>query len=360
MKKNLYFPALDGLRFFAFFWVFLGHLPRPESFLNWFQKTNWIGVDIFFVLSSFLITVLLLQEFSVNKIISFKYFVYRRLLRLYPLYFLVVILGGIIFPYLNYDIGPSFMEIYTYVPMYLIGIANITNPIMGGNMGNVLSPLWSIMVEFQFYFFIVPIIVYLINKNKIEYLVVLSLFLIIMALVCRYIISDPLFIYGNLIGRLDAFAIGILLGYFYFKDIKLIKNKFNIFILLISCLLFYFVSKLGHPTNTNTSIFIYTLSAFASFFLIYSILNLEFLKKILTQEIFVKLGQISFGLYVFHTLGIHIALSNKVPFLNELYSSIFIGFFFTVGISIFFYYSFEKYFLKLKNKFEIIHHETSK
>lgn len=227
-------------------------------------------------------------------------------------------------------------------------------------MGNVLSPLWSIMVEFQFYFFIVPIIVYLINKNKSQYLVGLSLFLIIIALVSRYIISDPLFIYGNLIGRLDAFAIGILLGYFYFKDIKLIKNKFNIFILLISCLLFYFVSKLGHPTNTNTSIFIYTLSAFASFFLIYSILNLEFLKKILTQEIFIKLGQISFGLYVFHTLGIHIALSNKVPFLNELYSSIFIGFFFTVGISIFFYYSFEKYFLKLKNKFEIIHHETSK
>lgn len=132
MNKILYFPALDGLRFFAFFWVFLGHLPRPENFLNWFQKTNWIGVDIFFVLSSFLITVLLLQEFSINKIISFKYFVYRRLLRLYPLYFLVVILGGIIFPYLNYDIGPDFMEIYTYVPMYLIGIANITNPIWGG------------------------------------------------------------------------------------------------------------------------------------------------------------------------------------------------------------------------------------
>lgn len=227
-------------------------------------------------------------------------------------------------------------------------------------MGNVLSPLWSIMVEFQFYFFIVPIIVYLINKNKSQYLVGLSLLLITIALIYRYVISDPSFIYGNLLGRLDAFAMGILLGYFYFKDIKLIKHNHNIFILLISCLLFYFVSKLGHPTNMNTSILVYTFSAFASFLLLYCALNIEIFKKILTQDTFVKLGQISFGLYVFHTLGIHIALSTKIPFLNELYSSIFIGFFFTIGISIFSFYSFEKYFLKLKNKFEIIHHEYSK
>lgn len=97
----------------------------------------------------------------------------------------------------------------------------------------------------------------------------------------------------------------------------------------------------------------------ASFLLIYSILNINFLKNILIRESFVILEKISFGLYVFG-LGIYIALSNTIPFLNELYSSIFMAFFFTVGISIVSYYSFEEYFLKLKNKFEIIHHEYSK
>lgn len=94
MKKNLYFPALDGLRFFAFLWVFVGHLPRPESPLIVFQYTNWMGVDLFFVLSAFLITILLLIEYEKTQTISVKNFFIRRSLRILPLYFIVILIGG--------------------------------------------------------------------------------------------------------------------------------------------------------------------------------------------------------------------------------------------------------------------------
>lgn len=361
MKNNLYLPALDGLRFFAFFWVFLGHLPRPDNIFSWFQKTNWIGVDIFFVLSAFLITVLLLNEFELTKKISFKAFILRRILRLLPLYIFIVILGGIIFPYLHYDIGPNINEIIGYIPIYFLMIANIIIPLMGwSGTGNVLSPLWSIMVEFQFYFIIVPIMVIIIRKNKSKFLIHFAIGLLLLSIFYRFIIADPKFIYGFLFGRLDAFSVGIILGYIYFKK-KFIENKkVNFLLLIVSMVLFYFVSKIGHPTFIDTNILIYSISALASLLFVYAVLELRVINKLFSLNIFVQLGKISFGLYVFHTLGIHIALSTKIPFLNDLYSAIFISLFFTIGISITSYYTLEKYFLSFKFKYETIHHEPEK
>lgn len=359
MKNNLYFPALDGLRFFAFFWVFLGHLPRPDSIFSWFQKTNWIGVDIFFALSAFLITVLLLKEFDMTNKISFKSFLIRRTLRLIPLYIFVVLLGGLIFPYMNYDIGPSLDEIAKHLPMYFLMIANVTVPIIGeGGTGNVLSPLWSIMVEFQFYILIVPIIAFIIKRNKSKYLIHFAVGLLLFSLLYRYLINDPKYIYGLLFGRLDSFAGGIFLGYIYFKEISIENSKVDFFILAGSIILFYIVSKIGHPMHIDTNILVYSISALASLLFIYSTLKLKIINTIFSFNIFIQLGKISFGLYVFHTLGIHIALSTKIPFLNELYSAVCIALFFTIGISIVSFYTLEKYFLNFKNKYETIHHNS--
>ena len=104
-QKMQYRPELDGLRFIAFFAVFLYHVgpvpvDKPPSLLqplckayNTLSAWGWAGVDLFFVLSGFLITSLLLIERQNMGEVSFKHFFIRRLLRIWPLYFLALLAG---------------------------------------------------------------------------------------------------------------------------------------------------------------------------------------------------------------------------------------------------------------------------
>src|SRR5437868_2879263 len=100
-ENRFYYPSLDGLRFFAFLLVFLHHSlldwTSPNPLINFFliaiEKNGWLGVDLFFVLSGFLITTLLLKERSDNGNYSLKNFWIRRALRIWPLYYLALIFG---------------------------------------------------------------------------------------------------------------------------------------------------------------------------------------------------------------------------------------------------------------------------
>src|SRR5579872_3871567 len=89
-NKRLYFPALDGLRFLAFLLVFLHHsifYSSPNLVLNFFliaiEKNGWLGVDLFFILSGFLITTLLLKERQEFGKYNLKSFWIRRALRIW-------------------------------------------------------------------------------------------------------------------------------------------------------------------------------------------------------------------------------------------------------------------------------------
>ena len=113
MKNDkIYFSNLDAIRFIAAAMVFLGHglrnayiyLPIQNNFigkfLNLISKAG-TGVSIFFVLSGFLITYLLISEFELNARISIKKFYIRRILRIWPLYFAVVIFSFFLYPFLK-------------------------------------------------------------------------------------------------------------------------------------------------------------------------------------------------------------------------------------------------------------------
>ncbi len=103
--RRFYQPELDGLRFYAFLGVFVFHtLPGQAAFyrglhlpLPWLwgavAKSGGAGVDLFFALSAFLITSLLLRERGQTGEISLRQFYIRRILRIWPLYFVVVALG---------------------------------------------------------------------------------------------------------------------------------------------------------------------------------------------------------------------------------------------------------------------------
>ena len=100
-RAKIHFPNLDALRFFAFLSVFISHIAVFLSFTPvWFQPIKKLflihgdlGVNFFFVLSGFLISYLLFTERTESGEVSLKGFYKRRILRIWPLYFIVLIIG---------------------------------------------------------------------------------------------------------------------------------------------------------------------------------------------------------------------------------------------------------------------------
>lgn len=134
-KERIYFPELDGLRFFAFLLVFFHHRDWfPVPAFSYLHEIGWIGVDLFFVLSSFLFTKLLIAEYNKTNSINIKKFYIRRIFRIWPLYFCMI---GISLIYYLFIAGKTFASIE---PKRLWGLLTFTeNFITAFNGYNPLS-----------------------------------------------------------------------------------------------------------------------------------------------------------------------------------------------------------------------------
>ena len=159
-SKRFYLPELDSLRFFAFLAVFICHaFPHapsdyskaiPDVAVHWISgsvRAGAFGVDLFFMLSSFLITALLQGEHRRTGGIDVLSFWIRRCLRIWPLYFTFVLLAGIL-PYF-------FHFIPQLAPKYLWGLMTFTHnwvlSFCGVGNGNPSLIMWSVSLEEQFY-----------------------------------------------------------------------------------------------------------------------------------------------------------------------------------------------------------------
>ena len=105
--ERIYFPELDGLRFIAFMMVYLFHGGIPQGIVSrligrqaaWALRENGgFGVQLFFILSGYLIATLLLREEARFGRISLRAFWIRRILRIWPLYYLIVVIGFLVIP----------------------------------------------------------------------------------------------------------------------------------------------------------------------------------------------------------------------------------------------------------------------
>ena len=159
---RVFFPNLNGLRFLAVLLVIFDHLElvRSESGLPSFWSNpaisllGQLGVTLFFVLSGFLITYLLLAEKETLGEIKFGAFYLRRVLRIWPLYFVVVILGLFVLPHIAFFTPPGTLtQLYDHFAAKIVLYALILP-----NVALVLYPpvaylgqAWSIGVEEQFY-----------------------------------------------------------------------------------------------------------------------------------------------------------------------------------------------------------------
>ena len=140
--------SLDGLRGIAILLVFFFHyLERnPHNPLSWIASVGWSGVDLFFVLSGFLITGILYDTRKATNF--FKVFYARRALRLFPLYFFAVSIVLVVAVLLHTPMS------WKAIPFYIYG-ANLMLVVPGGVPDftpyfNCIH-FWSLAVEEQFY-----------------------------------------------------------------------------------------------------------------------------------------------------------------------------------------------------------------
>ncbi len=355
---RFYFPELDGLRFLAFILVFVHHHPFFKTIpsLVFLKVYGWFGVDLFFVLSAFLFSRLLVEEYKRNNKISFRKFYLRRIFRICPVYILFVIFTVIFLCITNYSF--SNLEI-----LRIVGLVTFTDNFMtavhGYNSLSTLSHLWTISYEEQFYLFVPIIILTLVRKTKKDKLLVLFFVLIVFSILRSIVI---LFTEGTPaiwvlpFTRFESIMGGILLGFGGYDF--LLKYFKPFFISLMGIGSFFVYTQLAPIVVNSQYIAIsFLFIGLSTTMFLFGVTNSDFLKRIFSRKFLVYLGKRSYGLYLYHFLGIELSayLLGKTSFTsnNGLISFLFaLGF--TIFVTILSYKFIEKPFLKLKKRYEVI------
>jgi len=144
-----YYPALDGLRAFSVFFVIFEHVTSNKTVLAHFH--GWLGVDIFFVLSGFLITGLLFREERLNGSVDMAGFYIRRAFRILPLYWLI--LAAYVTMLQPEQQGLKWGQMKAALPYFLTFNNDIPLILMPDKVGTIFGLSWTLGIEEKFYFF---------------------------------------------------------------------------------------------------------------------------------------------------------------------------------------------------------------
>lgn len=375
---KIYFPSLNGLRFIAAFVVIIHHLEQiklffglPSLFYKWhcIKIIGELGVTLFFTLSGFLITYLLLVEKERFGTIYVKDFYLRRVVRIWPLYYLIIILGLFILPHINFFNIPIYTEGVHYrfgskVFFYAILFPNIVSNLYA--YMPYIAQTWSIGIEEQFYL-IWPWIV----KKSNNYLKVLVLIVVCLLLVTNVlhhfantsqdisqmpasvkIISFLYKFFDTL--RIGCMAIGGIGAWIlYSKNTPILDKIFTPFaqIATVGIIVAFILLGIEIPVINHefySILFIITILNFAA--------NPNCLAN-LENKVLDYLGKISYSIYMWHGIAIMFGLHTARyfnPLLNDMVSNIIyytVTFVATFILSYISYEYFEMQFLKFKHLF---------
>ena len=351
-----YRPEIDGLRAIAVFAVILYHA-QINIFGHQPFKGGFIGVDIFFVISGYLITSIILKELVTTGSFSFKNFYERRVRRILPPLFFVI-LASLPLAWI-YLLPTAFVEFSKSI-LYSLGFSsNFYFHFSGQQYGaesGLLKPFlhtWSLSVEEQFYI-IFPTVLVITFKYFRKYLIHILIFVFIISLGFAEWNSRnyPSISFYFLHTRIWELLAGSLLAYFEIKKGRRENNKKFNFILplvgifLIGYSILFFNDNIFHPS-------IYTLSPIIGTCLVIWFSNKEeIVTTILSSKLFVSLGLISYSLYLWHY---PIFAFNRITFLTG--DNIFLELLLILMVfilSIVSYYLIEKPFRNRKYKFKSI------
>jgi peptidoglycan/LPS O-acetylase OafA/YrhL len=344
MSQKRFFPNLNGVRFIAAFMVLVHHVEQAKHALGFENIYNWavvqhigrLGVGLFFVLSGFLITYLLLQEKNNHGNIAAGSFYLRRAFRIWPVYFIVILSSYFIFPHIPLLEYPGAVENVTTYYWERLGFLLLILP----NFAFILYDLpywcaqaWSIGVEEQFYY-LWP---WLLKYPKRRWLTILF-FLAITALILwlgLYFLQVPSEVKQEKViaflgqFRLQVMAFGGLMAWLVFKE------KHTVLDIL-------FRKDVQYSVYAFTIVFFLSGLHFTGFMEIYAVLFGFFILNVacnpksvvnLEYKWISYLGKISYGLYLYHVIAIVLTI-NILKHLQTDSSVIYNFLLYTVAIAV--------------------------
>jgi peptidoglycan/LPS O-acetylase OafA/YrhL len=352
--ERFYLPELDGLRFFAFLAVFLSHVaifsngdspsrPAVVELCNMFGR---FGVDLFFALSAYLLTSLMLAERAKSGTLNLRAFYVRRLLRIWPLYFtwLAVL---IVTRHLWSDYSVSF-----FIP-FLLFAGNFVAA-FGAVTSLVILPLWSLSVEEQFYI-VWPILFRKLTRRGVA---VAGITVLIFSIGVRFELIragiTPHQIWFTGFARMGSIALGIVIA-----ALPRYSNRARglWFLLGVAC---WGEAALCHlyrmqPEGFAAPMWGFTIAAVGAAAFLFAAIGIR-RGSILTNPLFTQLGRISYGMYVFH--GAALVIANRIvpaspdPVFWPVLAMV--GFALTLALAVVSYRWIESPFLRVKKRYEVV------
>jgi peptidoglycan/LPS O-acetylase OafA/YrhL len=321
LPHNQKLIGLDHLRAFAIFYVFLFHysilFPSPE-WLYSISKFGWTGVDLFFVLSGYLISSQLFVKIDHGQPISFREFFLKRFFRIIPAYLVVLTL---------YFLFPSFREREAPAPLwkYLTFTQNLGLDI---RTQGTFSHAWSLCVEEHFYLFLPLILIALVYFNWVKQGAKLLLFLFVAGLCIRlfvwYNYLEPVLgqdgfwarwytaIYYPTYNRLDGLLAGMsIAAIFQFRpQIKQRLQSAGNYLLLAGIAIIvgaYFLCKDDNQVSFGASIFGFPLISLGYGLIIIAAISPKVFLYRFPSKLTFHIASLSYALYLTHKIVVHIS-----------------------------------------------------
>ena len=329
---KVYFPKLDTLRFFAFLIVFISHIffflfDASQSTVFWQKYGSKIfghgevGVHIFFTLSGFLIMFLALKELQKNSSFSVAGFFKRRILRIWPLYFLVLSVGFLI-SNVPEQVTGCFNKFWYFLGNTCVAQVSALSSLEV----HTITPLWSISVEEQFYIVFPFLFLYFAwsIKNRFPFrkliIAIIAVSLILFSFLMRYINADNWsYISYATASVLPSLFAGIGLGYVVYRKkdtyIARIQKKSKRWF-LTATLLFFSALYLKYQGSVGVALYIAPLACATGIWICLGIKDSSNMNTVDDTRLkpTVYLGKISYGLYVYHMF--------MMVFVNKVFSTI--------------------------------------
>ncbi|OJV55434.1 MAG: hypothetical protein BGO31_18895 [Bacteroidetes bacterium 43-16] len=326
-----YFKGLNALRFIAASLVVLHHGEALRIKLNTVNYKNLalfnlggVAVEFFFVLSGFLITYLMLKEIKVSNTIAVRKFYFRRIVRIWPLYFLLVFLGTLLIPFLVQQFNVDYEVPYTFKDTWMYFVFFMPSLVTYYWGHHLLEPLWSIGVEEWFYLMWAPLIK-LFKQHIFKLLAGVLVLKYILNALANYVFED-MGLFREIVNTfaVESMAVGGLGALFLYKAARPVKEMplfgpvGRVIVLALLGSFMFFENEYW--------------SVFHPHFFSRPVLDLTFIYVIILVSIGYKeskfsnskllnwLGELSYGIYMYHMLviGVVLVVVKKMPFLNSL------------------------------------------
>jgi len=355
-SAKTYYPQLDAIRGISFLIGFFFHAYKPATnneCIEYLYSKMPLFIDIFFILSSFLLTYLGMVEYNTHKNFSFRNYFIRRTLRIWPLYFLFMFFSFVVLPLFQNMTGHSI----TLPPAawYLFFVSNfyMTDHVF------FLRILWTLSVEEQFYL-VWGFCLWLFQQHLKKVMVI---FILVSVAFNIYATVQNMQIYFHSLAYLFDMMVGAYLAYsfmqqnrlvVFIKSITYIQSVVFYFTLPFLLLLFYGINQIVPLSMTGMAdlLFKFLFILYSGLMILDQMVNQNSFLNLANKKFLVYTGKISFGLYCFHGIVISVGmlllqrLNSQLP---DIVNSLLLlaGTYAIAAISYRFY---ETPFLKLKSR----------